>query len=254
MPSSCWNVSFAFVDLVFEGDLHALVQVAGDLESFADRRGVELDLREDRGVRPEADHRARAARRAQLLHRRHELALAVLLLPEFAVALDRDRQFLRQRADHAGADAVEAAGRLVVLAFELAAGVQRREHHFECALLGLRVFVDRNAAAVVDHRDRRAVFVERQRDARGVAVHRLVDRVVEDLPDQVVQAGRPDAADIHTGTFPDGLEPLQNGNVFRGVSGHSDQLGTWDMGRGTWRSGLDQHTPPNQPRSQAIGP
>ena len=48
----------------------------------------------------------------------------------------------------------------------------------------------------------------------GVAVHRLVHRVVEDFPHQVVQAGAADAADVHAGALADGLEPLENGDVF----------------------------------------
>ena len=44
---------------------------------------------------------------------------------------------------------MQAAGRLVVAGLELAAGVQHGEDHFERALLGLGMHVDRNAAAIV---------------------------------------------------------------------------------------------------------
>ena len=54
----------------------------------------------------------------------------------------------------------------------------------------------------------------------AIAVHRLVDGVVEDLPDQVVQAGGADAADVHAGTLADGLEPFEDGDVFGCVVGH----------------------------------
>ena len=81
------------------------------------------------------------------------------------------------------------------------------------------MLVDRNAAAVVRNRDRRAVLVQRDGDVRGVAVHRLVDGVVEDLPDEMVQPGGADAADVHAGTLADGLEPFEDGDVFCGVGG-----------------------------------
>ena len=68
--------------------------------------------------------------------------------------------------------------------------------------------------------DRAAVLVQRDDDVRGVAVHRLVDGVVEDLPDQVVQAGGADAADVHAGPLANRLEPFENGDVFGGVVGH----------------------------------
>src|SRR5262245_49008045 len=50
-----------------------------------------------------------------------------------------------------------------------------------------------------------------------MAVHRFVDGVVENLPDEVMKPGRADAADIHAGPFANGLEALENGDVFRGV-------------------------------------
>ena len=103
--------------------------------------------------------------------------------------------------------------------------MERREDDFERALLRLRVLVDRNAAAVVRNRDRAAVFVQRDDDVRGVAVHRLVDRVVENLPDEVVEAGAADAADIHARPLADRLEPLEDGDVFRCVGRrHSVQV------------------------------
>ena len=51
--------------LVLEDDLDALVEVARDLQALTDQIGVELDLREDRGVGPEEHRRARAARGAR---------------------------------------------------------------------------------------------------------------------------------------------------------------------------------------------
>src|ERR671931_344411 len=50
-----------------------------------------------------------------------------------------------------------------------------------------------------------------------MAVHRLVDGVVENFPDEVVQPSRANAPDIHAGTLAYGLKPFQNGDVFRGV-------------------------------------
>ena len=135
-----------------------------------------------------------------------------------AVAPDRRDQLARQRVDHAGADAVQAAGGLVVAGFELAAGMEHGEDHLERALLRLRVHVDRNAAAIVFDGDRRAVLVQRDADVRRVAVHRLVDRVVERFPDQVVQAGAADAADVHAGALANRLEPFEDGDVFSCVS------------------------------------
>jgi hypothetical protein len=47
-----------------------------------------------------------------------------------------------------------------------------------------------------------------------MAIHGLVDAVVEDFPDEMVQASGPDAADVHTRSFSNGLQALQDGNIF----------------------------------------
>ena len=62
-----------------------------------------------------------------------------------------------------------------------------------------------------------AVGVQRDPDVRGVAVHRLVDGVVDDFPDEVMQSSRADAADVHARPLADGLQAFENGDVFRGV-------------------------------------
>src|SRR5439155_27316432 len=72
--------------------------------------------------------------------------------------------------------------------------------------------------AVVGHGHGRAVLVQHDGDAVGMLVHRLVDRVVDDLPDEVMEAGRVDAADVHAGTPAHGLEPLEHQDVLRRVA------------------------------------
>src|SRR5690606_85866 len=61
------------------------------------------------------------------------------------------------------------------------------------------------------------VFVERDQDLGRVPVDGLVDRVVDDLPEQVVVAARVGAADVHRRALADGLEPLEDFDVFRGI-------------------------------------
>ena len=104
------------------------VDVAGDLEALADRVGVEL------GAAGRSS--GRAGRRSVVPVPRAgpsffsvpvRLAAAELHLPLGAVALDGGDELRREGVDDRGADAVQAAGGLVVAAcrFELAAGVQR---------------------------------------------------------------------------------------------------------------------------------
>ena len=69
-----------------------------------------------------------------------------------------------------------------------------------------------------------AVGVQRDGDVRGVAVHRLVDGVVEDFPDEMMQAGGADAADVHAGTLANRLEAFEDGDVFGGIRGAHEAI------------------------------
>ncbi len=140
--------------LVLEHDLDALVQITGHLETIPDDGGIEFDFRKDRGIGMEVHRRAGSARRAESLERPDRLPLFEPHLPRCAIAFDRRDQLLRQGVDHAGTDAVEAAGGFVVARFELAARVQHCEDHLEGALLRGRMLVDGDAASVVFDGDR----------------------------------------------------------------------------------------------------
>ena len=100
---------------------------------------------------------------------------------------------------------------------EFGARVECCEDHFECALTCRAVPVDRDTAPVVAHRDRRAVRVQRELDVLGMFVHRFVDGVVDDFPDEVVKACRADATDVQSGALPNGIKSFENRYVFGGV-------------------------------------
>src|SRR5262245_48438024 len=204
--------------LVVELDGEAAVEIRLRLERLRDALRVEADVGEDLRVGTEEDRRAAAAPRTDLLERPGRLPTRELLLPLAAVAPDARDERLRERRHDRRADAVEAAGVVVVLRLELAGGVERREDQLERRLLVLRVAIDRDAAPVVGDRRRRTVRVERHRDAVGVAVHRLVDRVVDELPEEMMEPGRVDAADVHAGPPPDRLEAFEYEDVLRRVA------------------------------------
>ena len=136
----------------------------------------------------------------------------------------------------ATADVVSA-----VLAAELAAGVQLRHHDVDRRHAG-GVHGDRDAAAVVSDLDA-AVLEQSHVDLGGVAGHRLVHRVVDDLPHEVVQTALAGGADVHARTFADGLQPLENRDRLGAVlllcfllrSSHGWKLPYFRMGVGLWR-------------------
>ena len=68
-------------------------------------------------------------------------------------------------------------------------------------------------------------------DRVGLAGQRLVDRVVDDLPHEVVQAARTRRPDVHAGSLAHRLETLEDGDVLRviaalvgGLIGHETPL------------------------------
>ena len=137
---------------------------------------------------------------------------------ELLAARDLHLQRVRQRVDDRHADAVQAARRVVDLAVELAARVQRGHDHFEGGLrfeLGVRI--DRNAAAVVGHAEE-AVLLDLHLDPGGVAGHRLVHRVVDHLGEQVVQRLLVGAAHVHAGPTPHRLQAFQDLDVGGGIA------------------------------------
>ena len=76
--------------------------------------------------------------------------------------------------------------------------------------------LDGDAAAVVLHRDR-AVVVDGHGNLRGVAGHRLVDRVVDHLVDEVMQPAGGGVGDVHAGPLADVLQVAEVFEVLGGV-------------------------------------
>ena len=119
------------------------------------------------------------------------------------------------------ADAVQAAGGDVGAAAELAAGVQLGGDHLDAGQAGLGLLVGGDAAAVVVDLDR-VVGVQGDLDPVRGAGQRLVDAVVDDLPEAVHQAAGVGGADVHARALADRLEALEDEEVC-GVVGVVDR-------------------------------
>ena len=99
---------------------------------------------------------------------------------------------------------------------EFSARVQLGKDDLHARDLGLWVDVRGNTPPVVLDRCA-AVLVDAHVDLIGKAVRRLVDRVVDDLPENVVQSLRARRTDIHARAQTDGVQPFENGDVTRVV-------------------------------------
>ena len=199
--------------LVDELDVQALRQEGRLAETLHHGAGLDVELLEDLGVGQEGDLGSRVVGLAD----DRELALrhaACKLLPvELAVASHLGDEPLRERVHDRDADAVQAAGDLVAVAAELAACVELRQDDGERRLALALHDVDRDARAPVAD-GHGVVGMERHLDPVVPAREGLVDRVVDDLVDEVVEAPEARRADVHARPETDRLEPLEDGDVF----------------------------------------
>lgn len=216
MPGRLGGIAHHLVDhiglgdpLVGQGDGQSLVQERHLLQATRDRLEVVDGGLEDVRIRPEPDG-GTGALGGVTLEELARLGILVFLGPVEAVHVDVRLEAGRQRVHHRDADAVQTTGHRVGIGVELAARVQLGHDHLD-GRHPLRVHRDRNTAAVVHDLDT-AIGQQRDVDTRGVTRHRLVDRVVDDLPDQVVQTSLARGADVHTGPFTNRLEALENGD------------------------------------------
>ncbi|MPL85446.1 hypothetical protein SDC9_31414 [bioreactor metagenome] len=217
--------------LVLEQDAHARVQEGKLAQPRLQRLEAVVEVREGAlgvvglGRGHEAHLGALLARRiADLAHMLDAFALLEAGEIDLVVAPDLELEPVGQRVHHRNADAVQTARHLVGVAalvgvVEFAAGVQLGHDDLGRRDAFLVVHVDRDAAAVVAHRDR-AVGMDLHRDVIGIARKCLVDAVVDDLIDHVMQARAVvGVADIHARPFAHGLQALENLDGLRAVVG-----------------------------------
>ena len=133
-----------------------------------------------------------------------------------AVAVHFHVQAGAQGVDHGGAHAVQASDRVVGAVSELAAGVELREHHFHAGQPCLGLDVDGDAAAIVLHGDG-SVAVQRHGDAVACAGERLVNGIVDDLPQAVHEPLGVGRSYVHAGAFAHGVKTFEDGEVRRVV-------------------------------------
>ena len=210
--------------LIANTDLETAVEKRHHLEAFLQGLKAVVGLVEDRTVGPEPNRGAGARCAVSSVGASPVTARRSLSSPPSPNAMawrlpsrSISTSTRAESDDHRDTHAVEAAGHLVPVATELAAGVQHGEHDLgsgEVFILG--VLSDRNTTAVVANLDA-AVGKNRDVNTAAVAGHRLVDGVVDNFPNKVVQTRRASRADVHTRAFADGFEAFENSDVLRAV-------------------------------------
>ena len=204
------EVFFGDFTQVSQRDLETCVQEGLFSEAFL--QGLELvdrRLLEDVGTGLEADGGAGLVGIADDLEVLFGHTQVEFLVVDLAVLTDFDFEPVGQRVDDGGTDAVQTAGDFVAATAEFTAGVEDGQNDRDRGNAQFLIDTDGDASTVVADFD----DVPGQNihfDVRAEAGQRFVDGVVDDLIDQVVQAAGTGRTDVHTGTFPDGLETLQN--------------------------------------------
>ena len=204
--------------LIDEPDPDLLGQVGRLAQALRDELKRVFGRLEHARIRTEQGPGASAlALRPDLLHRARRLPKAVFLGPDAAVACGLDPKPLGQRVDDAHADAMQAARHLVATAAELAAGVQNGMDDLE-RILPRGVLANRDATTVVNDLDG-AVGLDRDLDLGGIPRHGLVDRVVDDLPDEMVKPTFIGRADVHARASANRLQAFEDLDAVGGVVG-----------------------------------
>ena len=157
--------------LVGERDLQAFVEEGHLAQALGEGVVIELGDGEDALVGQKVNFGAAPLAGARLAQLAHRVAATEVHLPGVAVAPDLNVELLRESVDAAHAHAVQTARDLVRRGVELAARVEFGQHHLHRRhhlAVGQGHHVHRDAAPVVDHRDR-VVHVDDDVDLLGIA-------------------------------------------------------------------------------------
>jgi hypothetical protein len=90
------------------------------------------------------------------------------------------------------------------------------EHQFEACETCPRLNVDRNSSSLVTHLHA-SIGVNHDGDVRSVAADRLIDRVVNKLPQAMHEPARVSGPDVHSWALTYRLEAFQNSQMSGGV-------------------------------------
>src|SRR5699024_3065046 len=198
-----------FGTLVADGDGQPLVEEGHLLHPAGQRLVGERGGLENAGIGPEGDLGSGLLGRLTLDEVAGRRGRFVVLAPHVSVAANLHVQVFGQRVDDGDTDTVQTTRDGVRLVVELATGVQRGQDQLHCGSLLHGGDVDRDASAVVGH-PYAAIGQQGHFDGVGVACHRLVDRVVDHLSDQVVQAPLSGGTDVHPGALAYCFKPLED--------------------------------------------
>ena len=125
-------------------------------------------------------------------------------------------QPLGKRIYHGSTHAMQAAGDLVSPTAEFSSGMQDGKYYLHCRNTRFMINSDRNSPPVVNDGNR-IPLVNSDINRITETGQRFIYRIIHDLIDQMMQPSAGCSTYIHSGTFPDSLQPFQNLNLIRTI-------------------------------------
>ena len=131
-----------------------------------------------------------------------------------------DLHLVWESIHYRGTDSVETTWDLVpaLRSSELTTSMEHRHDCLKRRLSRLWMDIDRDTTSIIFDRDR-SIGVHIHEDMLRMSCHRLIDRVIDDLPDEMMETLFIGLTDIHSWSFSDGLESFENLDL-TGVVGH----------------------------------
>jgi hypothetical protein len=135
---------------------------------------------------------------------------------DLIIQMDKSLTPLGEGVYHGHAHTVKATGNLVGFFVKLAPGVEPGHNQFQGADPFIGMNINRNTPAIILHPDN-IVSLQDNKNLTAEALHRLVNRIIDHLKNQMVKAVYARGPDIHTGAFAYRLQILENGDIFSGI-------------------------------------
>ena len=185
---------------VGEDQLNALVQVSQLAQTCCQNIVLILGRNEDVAIGLEGHDCTRRIDLTHNLHRRSGSTLAVRLTIDLTIAMYLSDQFHRKGIHARYTYTVQTTRYFITVLIEFTAGVQHRQHDFESRLALLLVHIGGDTSTVILYGDR-VVLVDGYLDVGAITRQSLVDRVIDNLINQVVQTLFAHITNIHCGSF-----------------------------------------------------
>ena len=163
----------ASIALIRKRDRNALIQEGQFAQTMLERIEIVRRHREDLRIWCKMHARTRFFRLTDNLQRTLRHTAGERNLMDLAIALDLHFHGCAQRVDDGDTDAMQAAGYLIAIAAELAAGMQYRQNDLNGRLAAF-MHIDRNATAIINNRDA-VILLDGYIDMAAITSQGLID-------------------------------------------------------------------------------